>query len=82
MEGVKWVLARALSKVVDGNEVGVLLVEAERGVLENLVEAMKRRYGDNWRKLASKLADYLEVEDPMLAGRLRKILNHSKTRRR
>ncbi|MCX8187839.1 MAG: hypothetical protein N3F65_04430 [Nitrososphaeria archaeon] len=70
MADLRMSISKALSKIVDGNEADIIVMEAERGIIDNLLEVMKKRYGDRWRKIAYKLVEYLEAEDPEAARRL------------
>jgi uncharacterized protein HemY len=71
---LKQAVARALVKVMDGNEVSLLVEEAsDRGFLESLVSLIRERYGGDSEKILRMLEKTLEAHDPILAGRLRRV---------
>jgi uncharacterized protein HemY len=71
---LKQAVARALVKVMDGNEASLLVEEAsDRRFLENLVSLIRERYRGDSEKILRMLEKTLEANDPILAGRLRRV---------
>jgi hypothetical protein len=71
---LKQVVARALSKVVDPNEALIMVEEAsDRRFLENLVYLIKDRYQGESMKILRRLEEALEIRDPTLAEKLRRV---------
>jgi len=71
---VKQAVARALSKIVDANEAILIVEEAsDRKFLENLVDIIKDRYQGESRSILRRLEEALEIRDPILAEKLRRV---------
>jgi hypothetical protein len=70
---LKQAVARALAKVIDGNEAILIVEEAsDRRFLENLVYLIKDRYQGESMKILRRLEEALEIRDPTLAEKLRR----------
>jgi uncharacterized protein HemY len=70
---LKQAVARALARVVDGNEAGLLVEEAsDRRFLENLVSIIRERYGGDSERILRMIEGALEAHDPILARRFRR----------
>jgi len=65
-------VARHLSKILDGNEVNLIVEEADDRFLENLASILRRRYGRGSEKILRRLEASLLAEDPSAARRLRR----------
>lgn len=64
-------VVRALSKILDANEVYEILDAVEEGMLSTMLSVIVERYSDRGgRKILRKLVEALETEDPSLARRL------------
>jgi len=71
---LKQAVARALVKVIDSNEAIMIIEEAsDKRFLENLVYIIKSRYQGESMRILRKLEDVLEVRDPVLAEKLRRV---------
>jgi hypothetical protein len=71
---LKQVVARALSKVVDPNEALVMVEEAsDRRFLENLVEIIRNKYQGESIKILRRVEAMLEMRDPVVAERFRRV---------
>lgn len=71
---LKQAVARALAKVIDGNEAILIVEEAsDRRFLENLVYLIRDRYQGESMKILRRLEEALEIRDPTLAEKLRRV---------
>jgi len=71
---LKQAVARALVKVIDSNEAIMIIEEAsDKRFLENLVYIIKSRYQGESMRILRKLEDVLEMRDPVLAEKLRRV---------
>jgi hypothetical protein len=71
---LKQVVARVLSKVVDPNEALIMVEEAsDKRFLENLVDIIRDRYQGESIKILRRVETMLEMRDPVIAERFRRV---------
>ena len=71
---VKTLVLRCLARILDGQELGLVVEEAEdTPFVEGLWRALRSRYGPGGAAaLAARLLRELEAEDPAVAERVRR----------
>jgi len=68
-------IIKALSRIVDLNDVYSILEAVEMNMLNGIIEEIVKRYNDrDGRKIISRLVEIVESENPVLAERIKNIL--------
>lgn len=67
-------IVRALSKVIDVNEVDEIIMEVDFNFLESLLEVLRDKYQGRSRLILKKMIEALMEEDPVLAEKVKKAL--------
>ncbi len=71
---LKNTIARALQKAIDGNDALLIIEEAsDRNFLQNLVNVIREKYQGESLKILRRVEKALELEDPMLAEKFRRV---------
>jgi len=71
---LKNTVARALQKAIDGNDALLIIEEAsDRNFLQNLVNVIREKYQGESLKILRRVEKALELEDPMLAEKFRRV---------
>jgi len=72
-------IIKALSKIVDVNDVYSILEAVEMNMLNGIIEEIVKRYNDrDGRKIISRLVEIVELENPALAAKIKSILRRRK----
>ncbi|MEM2149837.1 MAG: hypothetical protein QXO46_08220 [Nitrososphaerota archaeon] len=68
-------IIKALSRIVDLNDVYSILEAVEMNMLNGIIEEIVKMYNDrDGRKIISRLVEIVESENPVLAERIKNIL--------
>ncbi len=71
---LKDTIARALQKAIDANDALIIIEEAsDRNFLQNLVNVIRERYQGESLKILRRVERALEIEDPILAEKFRRV---------
>ncbi|MEM2216584.1 MAG: hypothetical protein QXP57_08495 [Nitrososphaerota archaeon] len=68
-------IIKALSRIVDVNDVYSILEAVEMNMLNGIIEEIVKKYNDgDGRKIISRLVEIVESKNPVLAERIKNIL--------